>query len=223
LTPARPPEADPSPEINPYAAPEAALGGPDVGALSTADLAEAEAVRRKHIAHETSIKAIGSLHMLGAFGLLIALGFLAFASLSRSGAGVAVLVYVLVMTALNFALGFGLRALRSWARWVDVALLGLSFLINVASYLYGVAQANGGPPAGRVVGMLIGSSIIPGYILYLLTSRKASVVFSPEYQDIIARTPHVKMQTSWLVKGCAVVLVVGLLFLVVAAIFSSGR
>ncbi|MGE3820841.1 MAG: hypothetical protein AB7I30_15615, partial [Isosphaeraceae bacterium] len=51
--------------INPYAPPEATLEpAPPSGAPG--DLAEAVAIRRKHLNHEASIRAVGSLHLLGA-------------------------------------------------------------------------------------------------------------------------------------------------------------
>ena len=42
--------------------------------------------------------------------------------------------------------------------------------------------------------------LIVGYILYLMLSEKGSVVFSPAYKEIIARTPHIKYRTSLILK-----------------------
>jgi hypothetical protein len=54
-----------------------------------------------------------------------------------------------------------------------------------------------------LIGFPIGT-IINGYILYLLVSKKGSTIFSPEYKEIIALTPGVKYKTSvvvWVVLG----------------------
>ena len=50
--------------FNPYAAPAAPVA--DVGAN-----AEAEAIRRAHISHEASVKAVGLLYYLGGVGVTL--------------------------------------------------------------------------------------------------------------------------------------------------------
>jgi hypothetical protein len=210
---------DPSPELNPYAPPEANLGEMPV---PSADLAEAEAIRRKHIAQETSIKSLGSLQLLGGSLLLLVLaGFLAATIVPGPGRSGLVMygmaAYLALLAAISFALGFGLRNLRPWARWITAVLIMLSLLASIVSLaVEGVA---GGQAAG-IGARFVGSAIIPVYILHLLLSAKGSMVFSPEYQTIIARTPHVKMKTSWLVKGCLIVLV-ALFTMIVLAMFVS--
>ena len=62
--------------------------------------------------------------------------------------------------------------------------------------------------------------IIPAYILYLLLSSKGAMVFSTEYKEIIARTPHVKYRTSCIVWGALIVLGVVILLAVVAGLVS---
>ena len=66
-------------------------------------------------------------------------------------------------------------------------------------------------------------AIIPSYILFLLLSKKGSMVFSPEYQAIIERTPHIQYRTSWIVKGCLIVLVGTFLFAFVGAFLGIRR
>jgi len=57
-----------------------------------------------------------------------------------------------------------------------------------------------------VAGVLIAS--IPGYIMYLLLGPKSEYIFSPEYQDVIAQTRHLKSRTSLGAWGCVVIVVV---------------
>lgn len=218
------PPLDPTPEVNPYAPPRADVGeSPPLSESQSRD----EAVRQAHISHETSIRSLGFLHLLGAGIMLLGLVGMAaaFWNTTQAGGGgslvamVGVTAYLVIGGAANLALGIGLRGLHSWARWTDAVLIVLLLLIN----LVGVVIQAGREEVdftGLVFTFLL-SAIIPGFILYLLVSPKAAVVFSPEYKAIIARTPHVKMKTSWVVKGCLIVLVAFLLFLVVALFGAS--
>ena len=193
------------PERNPYAPPEADLG--EAAAAAPDDLAEAEAVRRAHITHETLIKSLSALHLIGAvFGFLWLIAFAAVVvpHIDRTEDSGPAPLFVLIFTGINLALGLGLRGLRPWARWVDVALNGISLLLCVLSVIPAVLWGGGGPD---VAGVALVFLIMPGFVLYLLISPKAAVVFSPGYKDIIARTSHVKMKMSWLATGCLIVLV----------------
>jgi hypothetical protein len=62
--------------------------------------------------------------------------------------------------------------------------------------------------------------LINGYILYLVFSEKGRRVFSPEYQEIIRQTPHVKYQTSIIVKIFVGLLLGVLLFILAGAVMS---
>jgi hypothetical protein len=64
------------------------------------------------------------------------------------------------------------RRLKPWARIGSGILSGIGLL---------------GFPIG---------TIINGYILYLLFSKKGSMVFSDEYKRVIQQTPHIKYRTS---------------------------
>lgn len=145
---------------------------------------EAEQIRREHIGHEASIKSVGELQMLGGIlmGLISWFGLYSFATSNSSRtmglAGVG-LVATGGMSVLFLWNGFGLRRLRPSARRAGV-ILSVVFMI---------------------VGFPIGT-IINGYILWLLVSRKGKVVFSGEYQRIIAETPLVKFRTpvyAWVI------------------------
>ncbi len=49
------------------------------------------------------------------------------------------------------------------------------------------------------------------------------MVFSPEYREIIARTPHIRYKTSWIVKLFLIILVTVLIMAVVGGIFSARQ
>jgi hypothetical protein len=178
----------PEDEANPYAAPKT-----DIGA-AILEPGDAEAIRRTYIEHETTVKAVGSLHIVVAALAAFILGFAAVGVIFFSGrrlpsdfvpsAGIGLFVGV----GLNAALGLGLNRLRPWARWSDVvlssiALVGMGVLIASLVYL---------ERPGRFIFIAGLLSLMPVYVLYLLLSRKGVMIFSDEYRAIIAKTPHVK-------------------------------
>jgi hypothetical protein len=173
--------------VNPYAAPAAPVD--DVPANP-----EADAIRRAHINHEVSVKAVGFLYYLG--GALLTLGGMAsLVGAQRAAAGAAIALLLVVVGIGQLFAGWGVRSLRPWGRIVGCVLSAIGLL-----------------------GFPIGTAI-SGYILYLLLSKKGRTIFSPEYQDIIAATPHVKYRTS-VVVWIFLALIVGLiLFAAFAAFF----
>ena len=59
-------------------------------------------------------------------------------------------------------------------------------------------------------------TLIGFYMLYLLLSKKGTMVFSPEYKEIIAQTPHMKYKTSpvvWIALGLIVAAIVSMILL----------
>jgi hypothetical protein len=148
---------------NPYAAPAAPVE--DVGAN-----AEAEAIRREHLNHEASIKAVGFLYYLG--GVLVTIAGLASLAGRPDSGGVGVAIGLVIVGIGQFFAGWGVRALTKWGRVLGCVLSGLGLLAF---------------PIG---------TLINGYILYLFLSKKGRTIFAPEYQDVIAATPHVKYRTS---------------------------
>jgi len=152
--------------FNPYAAPTAPVE--DVSAN-----AEAEAIRKAHINHEASIKAVGILYYLGGVGVTLAAiaGLMA----ANGAADAGRMVGLLAVGVGGFFAGYGVRALRPWGRIVGCVLSVLGLL---------------GFPVG---------TLINAYILYLYLSKKGRTIFAPEYQDVIAATPHVKYKTSIIV------------------------
>jgi hypothetical protein len=216
-------------EDNPYAAPATRLDAMAAGPPE--EIAEAEAIRKAHLGFETNIKSLGGLYYLGAFfaafGIVVGLVMLAGGGFggpnaaamdpgTRTIAAAGITAVYAIAFALNFALGFGLRRLQTWARWTAVVLisLGLLYIIGVSVGLFLVS------PVGGAIALVVGGGISAAF-LYLLLARKASVVFSPRYKEIIAKTPHIFYRTSLIVKIFAVLLVLVIGFAIVGAIVSS--
>ena len=167
--------------VNPYAAPTAIVD--DVSASP-----EKEATRREHINHETSIKAVGFLYYLGGVGVTVA------GIANLAGGKPAFGILLLVLGAGQLVAGWGVRALRPWARVLGCVLSGFGLL---------------GFPIG---------TLINAYVLYLFLSKKGRTVFAPEYQEVIEATPHVKYRTS-IVVWIFLALLVGLILLGVTMAF----
>ncbi len=171
-------------EENPYASPMADI---EPVVLLPESEADAERIRREHIKHEANVKSVGSLYYLAAVGsLLVAAGPFVFI-LIEEGMGSMATILMAIYGALAIAfliLGRGLRKLDRRVR-LPVGILSCLGLLSV--------------PIG---------TIINGYILYLIFCKKGVMVFSPEYQEIIHMTPHVKYKMSRVVIILLVVLLV---------------
>ena len=150
--------------------------------------ADAERIRREHIKHEANVKSVGFLYYLAAvMTLLLAAGPFMVSFVLEDGLVTFATILGAIYGALAVAfliLGRGLHKLDRRVRLPVGILSGLG-LLSV--------------PIG---------TLINGYILYLVFCPKGKMVFSPEYQEIIRMTPHVKYKTS-------IVLIV---FLVVLAV-----
>ena len=157
---------------------------------------QAEAVRREHINHEASIKSVGVLYYLAGGGLTV--GSIAGLAGAPDAGGGAVALLMLAFGVAWLAAAWGLRALKSWARIVACVLSGIGLL---------------GFPIG---------TLINGYILYLLLSKKGRMVFSPEYQEVIAATPHVKYKTS-IIVWIFLALILALIVLGIGVSMIGGR
>jgi hypothetical protein len=166
----------------------------------------AEQIRKDHIKHEASVKSVGVLYYLGAIGLgLVGTVFFFGVGFMPRGGGAARLempllaIFFLVLGGLQGWVGFGLRRLRPWARIPSGILAGIGLL---------------GFPVG---------TLINAYILYLLFSKKGTMVFSEDYQEVMRQTPHIKYRTSivvWVVLGL-LLLLIG--FVIVAALSTRLR
>jgi hypothetical protein len=110
--------------INPYAAPTAPVE--DVAANP-----ESDAIRRAHIGHEASVKAVGFLYYLG--GGAVTVGALVF---MRSD--IATSIGLLIAGAAQLSAGYGVRALRGWGRAVGCVLSALGlFAFPVGTLING--------------------------------------------------------------------------------------
>lgn len=159
-------------EYNPFQAPENPSDPAGLGGT------QAEAIRNAHLSHEASVKSVGALYMIGGVLCLAASGLFLFV---RQGPGTEIggmFMFILlpVIGIVQFATAFGLRGLQGWARIPTGLFSGLGLL----SF-----------PVG---------TLINGYILYLIFSAKGSMVFSEDYREIMAQTPHIKYRTSIIVK-----------------------
>ena len=151
----------------------------------------ADQIRNLHIKHEASVKSVGLLYYLGGFFLLLAGAAAVAGNLATGQKPESVVVGALfaVLAAGQLFAGSGLRRLRPWARIAAGVLSGIGLI---------------GFPLG---------TIINGYILWLLFSQKGTTVFSPEYQEVIRQTPHIKYKTSivvWVVLGLLVLFLFGI-------------
>ena len=166
-----------------------------------------EKIRQDHIKHEASIKSVGTLYMLssGLFLVIGLMGVITGLTTARPGnqAGttappvwVALVPMVLFMgiSAFMLVVALALRKLKPWARIASGILSGIGLI---------------GFPVG---------TLINGYILWLLLSKKGATVFSADYQRVIAETPHIKYRTSPVV----VVLVIIVVLLIVLGIVGAA-
>lgn len=173
---------------------------------------EVEAIRHKHLSHEASIKSVGFLYLLGgAIGLLIGTSYvipgisimsspqrMGQMSMQSYGAVFMIVgVIVFLLGVAQMAVGSGFRRLALWSKIPGAILAAIGMLLF---------------PIG---------TLINGYVLYLLLSAKGSMVFSPEYKEVIFQTPHMKYKTSivvWVFVGLLALLFV---IAIVAALFSA--
>ena len=183
---------------NPYQPPEAKVDDVPDGAD-----AHAEVIRRDHIKHEASIKAVGTLYYLSTLGLLVSgvmsIFVLASGTDVPQGMGGAILgVVMLVFGVLMFLVARGLRKLSPWVR-IPTALFSAVGLL--------------GFPFG---------TLINAYIMWVVLSAKGRFILSPDYAAIVAATPQVKYRTSivvWIFLGLIVLLLVAA---VVVPMFSKS-
>jgi hypothetical protein len=222
----------PADEPNPVAAPRAEIGENVVDLGGDTD---AELTRRTYLSHEASVKSVGYLNYLGAVILAIAAVFCTLAAASFvpvnafPGNDMETTRVIMAVAAggcllfffINFAIGYGLTHLKTWARWTMVVLLAINLLSSAFQLVTGTANnppAVAGqqpPPPGSNAASLIVGAIIALYILYLMVSPKSNVVFSREYKAVIAKTPHIKYKSGCVAKvGVAFLILVGALILI---------
>jgi hypothetical protein len=178
-------------EENPYLAPATAIAPSPL----LEPVESLEEVRRRHLNHEASVRSVGTLYLLG--GILTIVSGIYLVSFPNKEFGVTVAIVIAAIGALQLILGNAIRRLQRTARIVAAILAAPSLLAF---------------PIGTLISILV---------LYLMLSRKGAVVFSDEYKQVIAQTPHIKYKTSvvvWILLALfGSVVLAGLVFALIAA------
>lgn len=146
-----------------------------------------EQIRREHLSHEASLKSVGVLWLLGGTVMLLVSAALLLRSMEE-------IEFMLPMALIYLALG----SVSLWSGWMLRKLDGRGRIPGMV--LAGVG----------LIGFPVGT-VISGYILYLLGSKKGAFILSETYRGIVARTPQVKRRTSpvvWAFLGLMVLVAV---------------
>ena len=155
----------------------------------------AERMRKEHINHEASVKAIGMLSITcGMVGIILG-SVLTLVSLNLPNSlqeswTILIAVGIFLAGLLNIWVGKGHRRLKIWSRNLTAILWG-----------FGTFAA----PKDLAFVLLL---LFLAYVLFLLYSPKGMTVFSSEYQRVINQTPHIKYRatiTIWILIGLAVI------------------
>jgi hypothetical protein len=180
---------------NPYSAPTARVDD-----VATGDIERAEEIRREYLKHETGIRSAGTLYGLYAIFLLLAtLVFAAGAVMGNDpqtprAVGIIMVIFCGGFFWLFYKLASGLRRQKQWVRMPVAVISGIGLL---------------GFPLGTAIN---------GYIMWLVLSKKGTYVLSPEYEAIVAATPHIKPKTSILVWIFLILLIPLVLAIAIPAI-----
>ncbi len=168
-------------------------------------IGDADAVRNEHLKHEASIQSVGYLYYL-------------------SGAAV-------IMASAIFGTGFGRPDGRSGETNTGMIIAGSVMFSIGCIQLWTAHGLRRLKPSARIPATLFSclgllgfpvGTLINGYILYLLHSKKGRTVMTADYAQVIAQTPHIKYKTSiivWIFLG----LVVALLAAGIIAGFTTRR
>jgi hypothetical protein len=158
---------------NPYAAPRARIDEDDTH-FEAADGDDADGERRLLLRREAALRTVGGIT------LLVSLGILAFATFGvvhelggkREAIGFVVAGILYVVGSVGAAIGWGLLALRPWAKWVVIA--------------------------GALPALLLSAPLFPftAWCLFLVLSAKGRRVLSGEHAGRRKRTPHLHAR-SW--------------------------
>ncbi|MCA9012235.1 MAG: hypothetical protein KDB01_20925 [Planctomycetaceae bacterium] len=184
------PDSDP---FNPYAAP---LAEPEAFDPFQQDDTR---IRQQFINCEANVTTIAGVMIIG--GLLVAAiaAIAAFVTAANSGAfafgAVALLVVLVLLGFVQMVIGARVRTLHPRAR--------IGAIIFCTLWLFFI-------PLGTIFG---------GACLWYLVRPAATYVFTPEYRDVIRRTPHVRFRTSAVSWGILATVLLGLLGLVAVSMF----
>lgn len=153
---------------------------------------EIERIREEHLTHETNLKGIGALMILGS--VLMGIGVLGTAA-SRTLTGVEIIIPGLLLLVVF---------------WLGIQYRRLSPSVRIPGTLFACIGLLGFP-----VGTLLN-----GFVLYLIHSEKGKMVLSKDYQAIVAATPHIKYKTSKVAWAVLIIIVVVIVVGIVLAALS---
>jgi hypothetical protein len=125
--------------------------------------------------------------------------------------GIVTVATSLVLTVVNLAIGVGLRGLRPWARWADIALNALATLIAVLTTSWMVRFGAAVDPAHWPEIAL--SKVLPPFLLFVMLSRTTARAVSPEGRAALAE-PIARLRPSGLAIAATLFLI--LVWVVVA-------
>jgi tetratricopeptide (TPR) repeat protein len=177
---------------------------PQVGPR-TAEAAEAENVRRAHLATEVQVEILGSFHFLAAFLAVVGLIGVMWRACS-SGLNGECVAGVILSTGAAIALagvGRGLRHFRPWARRTAIvagsATLFAAVIGLVAASALVLIRGTWLPPHIQATFPLL---VLVAYGVIVLLSRKGRFIFSKPYQETLVRThrldlPPVGWDWTW--------------------------
>lgn len=139
-------------------------------------------IRREYLPHERQIRALSScfLAFCGLFGTPGVVLIFQFDGLWLG-------LLVLLISFIFGAIGFGLFWFRTWSRLVT--FLGAAVSVGLLGYT--IFQSFGRVHPGRL-GLLIATCAIPWWIVKLTTSPAAGLIFSPQYREVVRRTPKLR-------------------------------
>jgi hypothetical protein len=140
------------------------------------------ALRRQYLNHEASIRSIGTLYCFGGVVSII-IGIVALFTTRQTA------LFRFLVGPLTILLGLAYWKLGVWLRDLDVRGRVPATILACIGLL--------GFPIG---------TLISAYIIYLLNSKKAAVVFSDEYSAVIDATPEIEYRTSWIIIAFVVLL-----------------
>ena len=155
-------------------------------------------IRQQLIDCEGNVRSIVGVLILGGLILTIVFGILSVVYVSHGGnADLALAALFGVLALLGIAqltVGIRLRSFHPGARIGAIIFCGLWLLFF---------------PLGTIIG---------GACLWYLVRPAASYVFTPEYREVIRKTPHIHFQTSAVSWGMLIILLVSILGLVAISI-----
>jgi len=207
------PSSGERPDENPYAPPRTEISPPVV----EKETDEVWNQRKKHLRRESFLRVGGLFGLILAGFVVLSFGFGTLSEILRQEEEgiepwmyrrwVARMICVISIAVVAFVTSWGLFRLRNWGRWALTIVTTLPVPLLVCGWLLLKLTANPGiqenlDPASLTVLSVISAFSCP-FLLYLLWSSKGEMVFSPEYSEIIRRTPGSRAGCSGILPALA--------------------